>query len=321
MSRILLTGANGQIGTALGAALRDRHGSDHVVSLDLTMPPTPNGRSPVGPFEVADVRDRDALGEIAASYDIDVVYHLASLLSATSEKQPDRAWDVNVNGLKNVLDLAREHDLRVFWPSSIAVFGPSTPKIAPQETVLNPTTMYGVAKRSGELLCAYYHRRYGVDVRSLRLPGLVSYETEPVGGTTDYAVDMFVHAVCEETYTCYLTEDVHLPMMYMPDAIRATLMLMGVEEASLSVRDSYNLGALSFSPRDLATAIRRRVPEFSSTFQPDDRQQIAEHWPQAVDDEAARADWGWFPEFDLEAMTEDMLEHLRKGERERGKDV
>jgi len=319
MSRTLLTGANGQIGSELVAALRERHGAEQVVGLDLKPPPAPNGHSPAGPFEVADVRDRAALTAVVEDYDVEVVYHLASLLSATGEQQPERAWDVNVNGLRTVLDLAREHDLRVFWPSSIAVFGPSTPKTdTPQRTVLDPSTIYGVTKRSGELLCAYYHRRYDLDVRSLRFPGLISYKTAPGGGTTDYAVDMYERAARGEGYTCFLEADTRLPMMYMPDALRATLGLMDADAAALTVRDSYNVGALSFSPRELAAAIRRHVPGFECTFAPDERQAIADDWPASVDDEAARADWDWAPAYDLDAMTEDMLEHLRTGERVSG---
>jgi nucleoside-diphosphate-sugar epimerase len=316
MPRILITGANGQIGTELAAALRERHGPDQVVGLDLELPPS-NGRSSSRPFEVADVRDRAALADAIETHDVDVVYHLASLLSATGEKHPDHTWEVNMGGLRNVLALAREHDLRVFWPSSIAVFGPSTPKTdTPQQTLLDPTTIYGVTKRSGELLCRYYHRRYDLDVRSLRFPGLISYRTAPGGGTTDYAVDMYVRAAQGKDCTCFLEAGTRLPMMYMPDAVRATLRLMEADAAALSVRDSYNVGALSFTPRELAAAIRRRVPDFSCTFAPDERQQIADDWPASVDDRAAREDWGWAPEYDLEAMTDDMLDHLRTGEQE-----
>jgi nucleoside-diphosphate-sugar epimerase len=268
---------------------------------------------------VADVRDRDALADVLTRHKVDTVYHLASLLSATGEQHPDRTWEVNLGGLKNVLDLAQTHDLQVFWPSSIAVFGPSTPKIdTPQDTVLDPATMYGVTKRSGELLCQYYHRRYGLDVRSLRYPGLVSYKTAPGGGTTDYAVDMFTAAAEGRDYTCFLAPDARLPMMYMPDAIQATLDLMDAHSDALSVRDSYNVAAFSFAPQDLAAAIQRRRPGFSCTYEPDRRQQIADAWPASVDDEAARADWGWGPKYDLESMTDDMLAHLREGEKESG---
>jgi len=319
MSRVLVTGANGQIGSELVEVLRERHGPSQVVRLDLKPPPAPNGRPPDAPFEVADMRDREALADVIMRHEVDIVYHLASLLSATGEEHPDRTWDVNVDGLKNVLDLARTHDLRVFWPSSIAVFGPSTPKEeTPQNTVLDPATMYGVTKRSGELLCQYYHRRYGLDVRSLRYPGLVSYKTPPGGGTTDYAVDMIAAATADRDYTCFLAPDTRLPMMYMPDAIRATLAFMNAEADTLSVRDSYNIASLNFSPRDLATAIQRREPDFACTYEPDERQQIADAWPSSIDDTAARDDWNWAPTYNLDAMTKDMLEHLRTGERVSG---
>jgi nucleoside-diphosphate-sugar epimerase len=319
MSHVLVTGANGQIGSELVDALRERHGPQRVVRLDLQPPPTPNGQSIDAPFEVLDVRDREGLADVIADYDVDVVYHLASLLSATGEQHPDRAWDVNMGGLKNVLDLAQQHDLQVFWPSSIAVFGPSTPKTdTPQKTVLDPATMYGVTKRSGELLCQYYYRRYGLDVRSLRYPGLISYKTAPGGGTTDYAVDMYTSAAAGEDYTCFLERGARLPMMYMPDAIRATLSLMEADADALSVHDSYNVGAFSFSPEELAVSLQRHVSNFSCTYAPDERQEIADAWPSSVDDTAARSDWGWAPEYDLAAMTEDMLSHLRTGERVSG---
>jgi nucleoside-diphosphate-sugar epimerase len=319
MSRILVTGANGQIGSELVEALRSRHGPSGVVRLDLQPPPGPDGHASGGPFVVADVRDREALADCISQYQIDTVYHLASLLSATGEQHPDRTWDVNMSGLKNILDLARTRPLRVFWPSSIAVFGPSTPKAnTPQNTVLDPATMYGVTKRSGELLCQYYHRRYGLDVRSLRYPGLVSYKTAPGGGTTDYAVDMYARAADGQNYTCFLEPDARLPMMYMPDAIQATLDLMDADADALSVRDSYNIAAFSFSPRDLVSAIQRRRSDFECTYDPDERQRIADAWPASVDDTAARTDWDWAPTYDLDAMTEDMLDHLREGERVRG---
>jgi len=320
MSRTLITGANGQIGSELVEVLREQQGRNAVVELDLDRPPIQNGDERAGgAFVAADVRDREALAEVVSEYEIDTVYHLASLLSATGEEHPDRAWDVNLGGLKNVLDLAREHGLAVFWPSSIAVFGPSTPREnTPQQTVLDPTSMYGVTKRSGELLCRYYHRRYDVDVRSLRFPGLISYKTAPGGGTTDYAVHMFERAARGESYACFLRPDTRLPMMYMPDALRAILALMAADAEALSVRDSYNVAAFSFTPEQLATALQRHVPSFSCTYAPDDRQQIADNWPATIDDSTARADWGWAPEYDLDTMTEDMLDHLREGEKESG---
>lgn len=308
MGTILVTGANGQIGSELVDALRQRHGPKAVVGLDLH--PAPN--SAPGPHVTGDVRDKAALHEVITTHGISTVYHLASLLSATGEQHPDRAWDVNMNGLKHILDLAREHSLKLFWPSSIAVFGPSTPRHdTPQETVLNPTTMYGVTKRSGELLCRYYHQRHGVDVRSLRYPGLISHQTEPGGGTTDYAIDMYRAAARGTAYTCYLRPDTRLPMMYMPDAIRATLCLMEAEPGALSVRDSYNLTAFSFSAGELAAHLREHATEgFAVSYEPDARQAIADNWPASINDSAARADWGWQPEYDLGAMTNDMLTHL-----------
>ena len=311
MSSILVTGANGQIGSELVRELRDRHGDDAVVGLDLQPPTSLNGRRRPAPHEVADVRDRGALDDVVARYGIDTVYHLASLLSATGERNPDQAWDVNLSGLKNVLDIARNREMRVFWPSSIAVFGPSTPKTdTPQQTVLDPATMYGVTKRSGEMLCQYYFRRYDVDVRSLRYPGLISHATEPGGGTTDYAVDMFYAAANDGRYTCFVRPDTRLPMMYMPDAIRATLDLMDADARAIDVRDSYNVTAMSFTAEALVEAIGRHVPSFTCTYAPDHRQAIADDWPHSIDDSAARSDWDWTPEYDLGAMTRDMLEHL-----------
>ncbi len=323
MSSILVTGANGQIGSELIRTLRARLDHPTVVGLDLRAPdlgdaalPSSGDTAPsTEPFVVADVRDRDTLVETIRTHQIDTVYHLASLLSANGEKVPDRTWDVNVNGLKHVLDVAREHSLKVFWPSSIAVFGSSTPReYTPQETILNPSTMYGVTKRSGELLCQYYHQRYGVDVRSLRYPGLISYDTRPGGGTTDYAVDMFYEALSTGTYECFVAPETRLPMMYMPDAIRAALDLMHASADALTVHDSYNVAAMSFSAAELATAIQEHKPGFTCTYAPDERQQIANVWPSSIDDSAARRDWNWQPQYHLASMTEDMLEHLRETE-------
>lgn len=307
MKTTLVTGANGQIGSELVDALRRRDGAEAVVGLDLQ--PASSGQ---GPHVAGDVRDKALLREVIATHNVGTVYHLASLLSATGEQHPDRAWDVNMNGLKHVLDLAREHDLQLFWPSSIAVFGPATPRHdTPQETVLNPTTMYGVTKRSGELLCRYYHRRHAVDVRSLRYPGLISHQTEPGGGTTDYAVDMYRAAAAGAPYTCYLRPDTRLPMMYMPDAIRATLALMEAAPDALSVRESYNLTAFSFSAEELATHLRERAADgFSVSYAPDERQAIADNWPASINDSTARTDWNWQPEYTLAAMTDDMMAHL-----------
>jgi nucleoside-diphosphate-sugar epimerase len=264
-----------------------------------------------GPCETLDVTDRAALDALVAQYDVAAVYHLASLLSATGERKPALAWEVNVNGLRHVLEAAREHALRVFWPSSIAAFGPTTPRDpAPQRTILEPTTVYGVTKVTGELLAQYYHLTHGVDVRSLRYPGLISYTAPPGGGTTDYAVAIFHAAAAGERYTCFVRPDTRLPMMYMPDALGATLALMDAAAAGLTVRTSYNVGALSFTAEELAAAIRKRFPDFAVTYAPDFRQQIADSWPAAVDDADARRDWGWAPAYDLDRMVDDMLAHL-----------
>jgi nucleoside-diphosphate-sugar epimerase len=311
----LVTGANGQIGQELVEALVRRLGDRQVVRLDLDPPPETSG-----PFEVADVRDQESIEGIVAARDVEVIYHLASILSATGEEHPDRTWDVNVNGLKTILDVARKHDARVFWPSSIAVFGPATREDeAPQSAAMDPTTMYGVTKRSGELLCQYYHRRYGVDVRSLRYPGLVSYKIAPGGGTTDYAVEMFVQAARGSGYTCFLEAGTRLPMMYMPDAVRAALELMDASRGALSVHDSYNVSGVSFSPETLEAAIREHFPSFSCSFDSDHRQRIADDWPSSLDDRTAREDWGWAPEYGLDTMTEEMCNQLweESGEREK----
>ena len=313
MSSTLVTGAGGQLGSELVAALRKQTDAASVVALDLTSPAAADG-----PTETADVRDRAALTRIVSAHEVHTIYHLASLLSATGEQFPDRTWDVNMAGLKNVLDLARDRNVRVFWPSSIAVFGPSTPTPAPQRTTLDPATIYGVTKRSGELLCQYYHRRYGLDVRSLRLPGLLSHRTPPGGGTTDCAVEMYRHAARSIDYDCFLRSDTTLPLMYMPDALRAIRGLMAADADALSVRDSYNVSGFSASPQQIAESIRPHVSAFSCTYTPDARQQIADTWPAAVDDTTARRDWDWAPAHDLDATTQDMLVHLTADERESG---
>ncbi len=307
MNRILVTGAGGQIGSDLVARLRLRHGSDAVVATDIR----PAAADASGPYERLDVVDAERLGQIVGDYGVGVVYHLASLLSARGEQTPNLAWDVNMLGLKHVLDLACGRPLRVFWPSSIAVFGPRTPRpCAPQHTILDPTTIYGVTKVSGELLCRYYAERCGVDVRSLRYPGIISYTAPPGGGTTDYAVDIFHAALRERRFTCFLRADTRLPMMYMPDALRATLALMEAPADRLTVRTSYNVAAFSFTAGELAEAIRRRLPGFTCDFAPDYHQAIADSWPERTDDAEARADWGWRPEWTLETMVDDMLAQL-----------
>lgn len=309
MQTTLVTGAHGQIGTDLVRALRARDGAERVLATDLRLDPCD---ADSGPCEVLDVRNRDRLEALVTQYRVGTVYHLASLLSATGEKKPDLAWDVNTGGLRHVLEAARAHGLAVFWPSSIAVFGPDTPKHAPQQGILEPTTMYGVTKVAGELLCRYYHARHGVDVRSLRYPGLISYAADPGGGTTDYAVEIFHAAVEKRSFTCFLRPETRLPMMYMPDALAATLGLMTADPAWLTVRTSYNVGALSFSCAELAEALRRRFPGFEVRYEPDFRQPIADSWPSAVNDGAARADWNWQPAYDLDATVDDMIAHLQE---------
>ncbi|PSQ81272.1 MAG: NAD-dependent epimerase [Bacteroidetes bacterium QS_8_68_15] len=328
MQRVLVTGANGQVGSELVEALRERDGPEIVVGADLEAPPARNGApgAQQGPHEVLDVRDRAALARVMRDYAVDAVFHLASLLSATGEAAPDRAWDVNTAGLKHVLDLAREFgqddasrpSVRVFWPSSIAAFGPATGPEAPQQgAVLDPQTMYGVTKVSGEFLCRYYHRKYGVDVRSVRYPGLISHAAPPGGGTTDYAPEMCFAAAAGRAYDCFVEPQTRLPMMYMHDALRAALRVMDAPAETLSVRTSYNVGALSFSASALAEALAERAPAgFDCRFAPDpERQQIADSWPAAVHDRPARDDWGWQPRYDLDATVDDMLDHLCDADR------
>lgn len=306
-SRILVTGACGQIGSDLVRALRDRHGPDAVIATDLKADDSPPDGAP---YAQLDVRDGERLNTLLDRYEVGTVYHLASLLSARGEQDPDLAWQVNVEGLRHVLNAARERGLKIFWPSSIAVFGPTTPRHAPQHTILEPTTMYGTTKVSGELLCQYYALKHGVDVRSLRYPGLISYSAPPGGGTTDYAVEIF-HALLQDgTYTSFLKPETRLPMMYMPDALSATLGLMDAPAESIRVRTSYNVTAFSFSAEELAATLRKRFPTFEVDYAPDFRQAIADSWPASVDDKAARTDWDWNPQYDLEAMVDDMIRHL-----------
>lgn len=310
--KILLIGANGQIGTELAEALAARHGDDAVVTSDLA----PQGRSPRLTHESLDVTDAAALAAIVKRHRVTQVYLLAAALSATGEQHPTWAWHLNMTGLLNVLELARTVKLeRVFWPSSIAAFGPGTPATATQHTVMDPTTVYGISKLAGERWCAWYHAKHGVDVRSLRYPGLISWKTAPGGGTTDYAVAIFHEALAHGRYTSFLAEHTRLPMMYMPDAIRATLELMAAPAGRIRERGSYNLAGFSVTPRELADAIARRLPGFRLDCAPDFRQAIAESWPQVIDDRAAREDWGWAPRIDLDAMVDDMLAHLRAAPR------
>ncbi len=311
MPRILVTGASGQIGSELVPALRNRHGADAVIASDLRRQPTDDGTDD-GTFEVLDCTDAAALRDVVNRYQIDSIYHLAALLSATAEDQPQTAYEVNLGTLMNVLEVAREKHCSVFTPSSIGAFGPDTPSNpAPQITVQRPTTMYGVTKVAGELLCDYYHRRFDVDTRGLRYPGLISYVAPPGGGTTDYAVDIFYHALRDGHYTCFLGPDTRLDMMYMPDAIRAALELMAADPERLKNRNAFNIAAMQFTPAELAAEIRTHVPSFDIVYEVDPvRQAIADSWPDRVDDSAAREEWGWAPRFDLRATVSDMLTRL-----------
>jgi nucleoside-diphosphate-sugar epimerase len=310
--KILVTGACGQIGSELILALRARHGSENVVATDIAQPsPSLYGS---GPFESVDVTRREDVNVVVEKYGIDTIYHLAAILSAVGEEKPHLAWNVNINGLYNILEIARARKMvRVFYPSSIAAFGPETPKDnSPQEAVLRPTTMYGVTKVTGELLCNYYVQRFGLDVRGIRYPGVISSEAPPGGGTTDYAVAIFYGALKHKRYACFVKEDTVLPMIYMPDCIRATLMLMEADFSHLKHHADFNLAALSFSAGELAAKIQKHIPEFVCEYKPDFRQQIADSWPCTIDDTAAREEWGWEPQYDLAAMVADMLENLRR---------
>jgi nucleoside-diphosphate-sugar epimerase len=306
--KILIVGANGQIGTELTLALVARHGNAALVTSDLA----PAGRVVGVQHEMLDATEASALTEIVERHGVTRIYLLAAALSARGEQHPQWAWDLNMKGLLNVLELARTHQLeRIFWPSSIAAFGPTTPRDAtPQKTVMEPTTVYGISKLAGEGWCAWYHRNHGVDVRSLRYPGLISWKTLPGGGTTDYAIDIFHSALKSGRYTSFLGPKTRLPMMYMKDAIRATLELMDTPAEQVKERGSYNLGAVSFTPEEIAAAIHKKMPDFEISYSPDFRQQIADSWPCSIDDGAAQADWGWRAQFDLDAIVADMLNNL-----------
>jgi len=311
MKRILVTGAVGQIGSELTMELRKQYGNDNVVAMGRKTKPSDELFNS-GPFVFGDVTDYDELSQIVKDNDIDTVYHMAAILSGVGEKHPQLAYNVNMNGLYNVLEIAREQELtRLMVPSSIAAFGPSTPREnTPQETILRPTTMYGVTKVAGELLADYYFKRFGVDVRGLRYPGIISSETMPGGGTTDYAVEIFYEAIKNKRYTCFVREETKLPMMYMPDCINATIDLMRADLDKLIHHSDFNLAALSFTVGELAAEIRKHIPEFECIYEPDFRQAIADSWPSTIDDSAAREEWGWKEEYNLEAMTIDMIEKL-----------
>jgi len=307
--RILVTGAFGQIGSELVPALQQKHGKQNVIALGHRNIPDDFD----GIVEKGDVTDKGILLELVKKHDVGIIYHLASILSAAGEKKPELTWKVNMGGLKNVLELAAEHKLRVFWPSSIAVYGPTTPgKNTPQRTILEPTTMYGVTKLAGELLCQYYFLKFMVDVRSIRYPGIISYKTPPGGGTSDYAVTIFYEALKKKRYECFVRADTTIPMMYMGDAINATIMLMDADPENITVRTSYNLAAVSFSAGELADEIKKYIPDLVVTYKPDERQKIADSWADSIDDSVARKDWGWKHEFELAKITEVMLKGLRK---------
>ena len=311
MKRIMITGAAGQIGSELLKVLRAKYGGDCVLAADIQELADPALRES-GPFEFCDVTKREAIEAIVLRHGIDTIYHLAAILSANGEKKPHLAWDVNINGTYNILETAREHRLlRVYIPSSIAAFGPETPREStPQETILRPKTIYGVTKVAGELLADYYVRRFAVDVRGSRFPGIISHETLPGGGTTDYAVAIFYEAVKNKRYTCFLRKDTRLPMMYMPDCLKSVIDLMDADFSRLRHHADFNLAAMSFTPADLAAEIRKHIPEFICDYRPDFRQSIADSWPMSIDDSAARYEWGWKPDYNLAAMTKDMLSVL-----------
>lgn len=309
--KTLIIGACGQIGTELTLALREKHGNENVIASDIREGSESLMSS--GPFETLDATNYKAIEDIVMHYEIDEVYLMAAMLSATAEKFPMRGWNLNMDSLFNVLNLAKDKKIsKLFWPSSIAVFGPSTPKFdTPQTTVMEPTTVYGISKQTGERWCEYYHNKYGVDVRSIRYPGLISYKTLPGGGTTDYAVEIYHEALKEGKYTSFLSEDTALPMMFMDDAIRATISLMETEADNLSIRSSYNLGGISFTPKELAASIQKEIPEFAIDYAPDFRQPIADSWPSSIDDSQAQKDWNWKHEYDINKMTKTMLDGLR----------
>lgn len=311
MKRILVTGAVGQIGSELTEALRAKYGNESVIAIGHKTQPTEEMMK-AGPFEFATVVDKDAIKRLIEKYEIDTIYHMSSILSATGEQNPQLAFEVNIVGVYNILEIGREYNLeRIIIPSSIAAFGPDTPKDnTPNETVMRPTTMYGISKVTGELLGNYYFQKFGLDVRGLRFPGIISYKTLPGGGTTDYAIEIFYAAIKYKKYTCFLKEDAALPMMYMPDCIKSTIQLAEAPISKLRHHCDFNVTAVSFSPAELAAEIKKHIPEFEIEYKPDFRQQIADSWPKSLDDSAAREEWDWCPEYDLEAMTKDMIEKL-----------
>lgn len=305
--RVLITGAHGQIGSVLTKSLRRRYGADNILATDIR-----DIHDPDGQFAQLDALDAKRLHELIDTYRIDVVYHLAAILSAKGEQIPQQAWQINMDSLFNVLEAAKNKQLQLFFPSSIAVFGENTPRDhTPQETIMQPSTVYGISKLAGENWCQYYYLKYGVDVRSIRYPGIIGYQSLPGGGTTDYAVDIYHKAMLAEPFTCFLAPDMKLPMMYMDDAIRATIELMEAPINQIRVRTAYNLSGMCFSPQEQVQAIRKWKPDFSISYAPDFRQQIAASWPNSIDDSVAQQDWGWKPEYNLDRMTQEMLEQLK----------
>ena len=309
--RILVIGACGQIGVELTLALRKKFGNNNVVASDLRE--ENELLKGTGPYVSLDVMNKEMLHVQVIRQNITQIYLLAAILSATGEKNPNLAWNLNMHGLMNVLEIAQDENVqKVFWPSSIAVFGPTSPKEnCPQQTIIEPTTVYGISKYAGEFWCNYFFNRYKVDVRSIRYPGLISYKSQPGGGTTDYAVEIFYEALTNKKYDCFLKEDTYLPMMYMPDAIRATIELMEAPFDNIKTRTSYNISGMSFSPKEIAAEIKKHIPEFVINYKPDYRQAIADSWPQSIDDSIANKDWEWKAKFDLSAMTKDMLDNLQ----------
>ena len=312
MKKILVTGAVGQIGSELTMYLREKHGNENVVAVGHRTKPSEKLLNS-GAFEFLKIEDINEVGNVIKRYNIGTIYHLAAILSAIGEKNPQLAWNVNINGLYNILEVSREYKCSLFVPSSIGAFGPSTPADnTPQDTIQRPTSMYGVTKVAGELLCDYYHTRFNVDTRGVRYPGLISYETLPGGGTTDYSVEIFYEAIKNKKYTCFLKHDTMLDMMYMPDAIKGCVDLMEADPAKLKHRNAFNLTAVNFTPEQIADEIKKHIPEFQIDYDVDPiRQAIADSWPNHMDDSAAREEWGWNPKYDLELMTKDMLEKLK----------
>ena len=309
---ILVLGASGQIGNELTQKLRTVYGNNNVIASDIR-----EGNADMmtsGPFEIIDATDKETILKMVKKYDVTQVYLLAAMLSATAEKFPQKAWDLNMTSLLGVLDLAKEkHIKQVYWPSSIAVFGPTTPKEnTPQKTIMEPSTVYGISKLSGEFWCNYYHEKFGVDVRSIRYPGIISWKTKPGGGTTDYAVDIYFKALEEGNYECFLSEKTRLPMMFMDDAVNATIQLMQAKPEDVKVRTAYNLAAIDFTPEEIALEIKKHLPDFKISYKPDFRQEIADSWPSIIDDSEARKDWNWQHKFNLETMTKEILSNLKK---------